>query len=95
MVSDWSFQKLFFISNVDTLSKSSEFDHTISFHETFENWKVDRRKCQLTMCSSSFAEKKDICSYLMHKEVDKLRIILEQGEKKIEVILSSKKLTLN
>ena len=47
------------------------------------------------MCSSCFAEKKDICSYLMHKEVDKLRVVLEKVEEKIEVILNSKNLTLN
>lgn len=49
----------------------------------------------MSMCSSCSTYKEDSSCYLMYEEVDKLHAMLEEIEKKIEIILSKTKNTLN
>lgn len=47
------------------------------------------------MSSSCFAEKEDIGGKLLYKKVDELRIVFEEVEEQIEMILNTSIFTLN
>ena len=81
--------------HIDASSQITKFDESVCLGETFEDWKVDWSKGEIGMSSSCFAEKEDIGGKLLYKKVDELRIVFEEVEEQIEMILNTSIFTLN
>ena len=88
MVTYGHFQHFFSVPKIDAFRESSKLNWSISLEKSLEDRKVDGPKCQISMRSSSFAEKEDRCGNLLHEKTDKMCIVFEESEKKVKIVLN-------